>query len=613
MSTVNVNKIAERTGSNPINVRDIASKVLLAAAEGSMSIGHGEGTVKTALDQIDSTLDQFDQNFDQVDIDLAAINTNMGKEKAQRIPTVFDFGAVGNGIVDDTAAIQTAINSTTGALSLGQKNAVFKVSRLNGRSNLDLCGRGELDFSGNGDYANTIADPLFKFFGTAGPARLLTANAVPGSSTLTVTDTSGISVGDIIEVGTPGYNGDFVDTSVAVQSAETRQVLQVISPTQIQLVEPICDEIGYSVANGGQVRLLSTMNNITIQNTVTIRGKGRPASGAGDNGIIIMYGRDVKIHCQFKRVDLAAVRFEGCYNYEASWCRITHDAQGANTGVNYGIVPSGSSSYGRIHHNFLANMRHGIVTSHLSASLGLGVLGAVRELDIYQNYVLNTWHAGIATHNDADRVRIYENVILGCAQGINPRERNIEVCRNTIRRCAQGVVISAHPRNLLIAENTFEDLSGSAVLGTWDGVRDATDIVIRANKATRLNGGITLTLAAPITGNASIYIDENVITKVTGAGGAQAVIRILGASFTKGGICNNKITDATNAAGISVSNGATDLVFLGNIVRGVSGNSYVTQGSMTSVYAKGNFGANWSGNTALTNSSSVLTDNTFYA
>lgn len=534
-----------------------------------------------------------------------------------QVPTVFEFDTehrLGTGdVIYDTATIQAAINGTSGALSLGEFGTSFTVSRLTGRSNLDLQGRGTLDFSSNASYASAVADPLFRFPGTAGAARALTANATPGTKVISV-DTAGIAAGDIIEIGTPGNAADFIDTSTAVSNAETRKVARIISAGQLELSDPIVDEIGYSVANLGQVRLLSTMKNVTIREGVTIKGKGRPASGSGDIGIVFFYGETVKVHCKFLGVDSSAVRFESCYDAEASWCRVKHDPQGANTTVNYGIVPSSSSSWVKIHHNFFENMRHAVVTSHLSAGLGLGIIGVVRELDIYNNYIINTWHAGIATHNDADRVRIYKNMLVGCFQGINPRERNIEVSGNNFHRCGQGVVITSHPRNLLIESNEFENIPGSAILGTWDGARDCTDLTIRGNKATRMGGGISITLPAPVVAHERIFIEDFIATDVTGAGGTQAVIRINGASFTGGTLIGHRIRKVTGASGIAIASGANDVPIAGNVVRDITGSAFSTGGTLVNVFGKGNYypTGTWTGNSALTNSATFLADNTAY-
>ncbi|AND75139.1 hypothetical protein pf16_216 [Pseudomonas phage pf16] len=63
MSTVNVNKIAERTGTNPISVKDIANKVTLAASDGASKIGFGSGTVADELVKIKDTLVTLEANI----------------------------------------------------------------------------------------------------------------------------------------------------------------------------------------------------------------------------------------------------------------------------------------------------------------------------------------------------------------------------------------------------------------------------------------------------------------------------------------------------------------------------------------------------------------------
>lgn len=535
------------------------------------------------------------------------------QDKLRENVSVFDFGAVGDGTTDDTTAIQAAIDGSTGTVNLGD-GYTFKVSQLTGRSHLRLVGDATLDFSGNASYASNFSDPLFKCFGSAGPAVAVTADIALGATTITVADTTGIAAGDIIEIATPGNNGGYVDTSVGVQNGESVMVLSVDSSTQLSLAEPVVDEGGYTVANNAQIRKLNTIDNITIDRGVKIIGKGRPTSGPGDFGLVFWYGRNIKVHCDFTRVDYNAVRFESCYNYEASGCTVLHDAKGTNGTVNYGIVPASSSNHGRVFNNIGHNMRHFMVTSHLSIALGLNTLGVVRNLDVYDNTAVNTWHAGFATHNDVDRIRIRGNTAIGCAYAVNARERNVEIIDNKGIRCQQVVYLSAQPRNILVRGNKGIDYTGALVyFDIASGVRDITDISIEGNEGERGVAGITVSLPTPISAHQRISIGRNKLRNCAGIGGLQAMIRVTGSAVTTLTIKDNEISDCTNTQGIGIANGGTKVMVLGNVVTDVSGNAFSTQGTYSLSYGRGNAGSNWSGSSNLTNGATITTDNTLNA
>lgn len=526
-------------------------------------------------------------------------------------PQDFDPLAGNNDGRDDTAAVQSAINDGR-PVDLGE-GFNYRCTRLIGRSKLVMLGQSTLDFSGNASYANTVADPLIKIWGSAGAVVLCTANVASGATSLSVASTAGILPGDLIEVATPGNTGGFEDTSVVVHNGEIVQVLDVPNSTTLTLSEPILDASGYTTANNAQIRKLNTVDDVVIGAGITIKGKGRPQpTGAGDNGIVIMYGRRCKVHCNFLQVDLAAVRFEGCYDYEASGGSIRMDLQGANGQVNYGVVPSGSSKHGRVFGWTMHNMRHGVVTSHLSSALGLSVWGVVRDLDVYENTVCNTWHAGLSTHNDCEYVVFRNNTLIGCNIGTDTRDRNVKVINNNMIRCGQAMRISSRPMNQELRGNKAWDCPGSLVNTSFNNTRDITNITVADNEAERCIGGVTFILAAPVTAHRGVYIGGNIFRDIAGGGGNTALVRINGAPVVDSQVDGNKAFGCTGTRGVVIDNGGTRLQITGNNMKGVDGNSFLTQGTFVNSYGKGNFGTSWSGSANMTNGATITGDNTLF-
>ena len=109
MSTLNVNSLQTAGGISPVLVADIAKKSELVASSGSANVGHlpaGTGAVATTV-----------------------------QAKLRNLVSVKDFGAVGDGVTDDTTAVQTAItyvinNAAAGAKCLIFPSGVYLVSQI---------------------------------------------------------------------------------------------------------------------------------------------------------------------------------------------------------------------------------------------------------------------------------------------------------------------------------------------------------------------------------------------------------------------------------------------------------------------------------------------------
>lgn len=502
------------------------------------------------------------------------------------------WGALGDNSHDDTAAIQSVINSGAGVLDTGSSNLVYKVSRIVGRSNLEITGNGTFDFSSNTSYASSVLDPLILFQGSAGTAVLLTANAAAEATTLQLTSTTGLAAGEMIEIATPTDTGGFVDSSIAVHNGEMLKVSSVDSPVQITLESPILDKNGYTTAHSAQIRKITPVENVTIGKEIKIVGKGRPQpSGAGDMGIVVFYGKNINIHCSIRDVDSASI-YLNAYDFRVTGTTITHPLKGASAQVNYGIVYFGSSKYGDISGNTLVNMRHGVVSSHLSTVLG-AFYGVSRFINIHENTIRNTWHAGIATHNDAELIDIHNNTIIGCLIGINPRDRRVSVRDNTLIHNDKHISMSAHPSELLISGNigygggyfiisSLVETSGS----------DLSDWTIVNNKGYGTSG-IYIFAGTPLTFHRNLILKDNSLNNTVGLGGNTAAIKVDGV-FKGVQINGNTVNGNTSGAGISIPEGVLDAEINQNSVRNVTAYAYIFSSSIFPTgYASNVSGGTW--------------------
>lgn len=491
--------------------------------------------------------------------------------------SVKDFGAVGNGATDDTAAIQNAITimSASGGGEIFFPKGVYKIlGTLTGATKVSLRGvTGEsiLDFSSRVSYLSTLDDGLFVYRGSAGSGAArtdstttLTANGLIGDTTLTLTDTTGLAIGDLIELSA-GATGPWIDTAVVCTVGQLVEITSVDSPTQITIYPTLQDD--YNVADAASIKKVTPVEDITISG-LTFIGKGRDVAVAGDIGLAIFYGKNISIRdCIFRGVDQRSIHIVSSWNWVIEDCTIEHDPKGANANVNYGVAYSSANTFGTVRRIFGRNMRHGIVSSHLSMALSYDYPGINRWITVEDCKLVNTWLGSIACHNDVEHLTIRGNHSTGCVYGINPRDKNVTIVNNTTVDCGTGIFFSGRPKTIIISGNTLTGGANAITFGSIYTGWTITDIAITNNIISRqTTSGVTFTDGGDGTGpHSGIVVSGNLLSGIAGAGNSAA-IRI--ASKAAGIITNNVIRNCTIPAGIRLDYGEA-MIVSGNQVHGI--------------------------------------------
>ncbi len=194
MSTLNVNSIQTAGGASPVLTADIAKKSELIASSGSSLVGHiasGTGAVATTVE-----------------------------EKLREHVSVLDFGLVGNGVVDNTAASNAAVSALNaagvGALFFPEGDYFFN-SKPNAIS-------GGILLIGSGYYKSRLTRNYTEVSSTAGFIDMTGAsNGGGGITNLLLFAASGTSGGSAIniEAGVAHSNGDMVISDISVTGEGT--------------------------------------------------------------------------------------------------------------------------------------------------------------------------------------------------------------------------------------------------------------------------------------------------------------------------------------------------------------------------------------------------------
>lgn len=266
-------------------------------------------------------------------VDSAFLNSSSIAERIEQIASnPMDNGAVGNGVADDSAAVQDAIDNATGVVDLlGKTYRCDSLLSLN--SNITLR-NGTLDFTNS-------SDPYFvAIMGTRDLKTSLTGAVSAGDATIAVASVDGISTGDLLWIDADEEGGEIVE------------VASVATPN-ISLTSQLVGS--YS---GGNVSLLTAKTGVLIDSVKFI------ASSSGSSSVVYVSNADrVTVrNCQFAGVAGSAVAAEYARNVIVDGCNVS--SGGANSvGLAVGNYAQGVSCQ----MSTFVSLKHGISVFGLSA------------------------------------------------------------------------------------------------------------------------------------------------------------------------------------------------------------------------------------------------------
>jgi parallel beta-helix repeat protein len=444
--------------------------------------------------------------------------------------SVKDFGAVGDGAANDTAAIQAAVTASSGKTILFPAGTYIVTSPITLPSNTRLY----ISSAATIDASAIITDNLSAFVadGALQHSTPLTANATFGSLTLTVAGgaEANFAVGDVVWIKSDAKRGE----SSSPKNAEYR-VVRAVSAGSIELTDAILETAGYLISDNATVEKLVAARRIEIVGKGTIIGSGNAPRTMG---------------CQFtfcSEVLIEGVRFENwsdtcvslrsCYGASIKNCTFWQDRVGVST-TDYGINVREGCFHVVVSGNHFEGCRHGFG----SGGSG-GRHGVSRYITITGNTASGCSSACIDIKSNNDLVCITGNTVSGnrnddsAVDGINVQAPTAVITGNFINNALRVGIFVSHrcntPASYVITGNM---LNGAAN----DGIQ------IDTNQAENNSGSST----GDIVG---LVISGNVLQNVGSSTqeGIQLNIRERG-KCENFAIANNVITMAAVARGIWV-------------------------------------------------------------
>lgn len=240
-------------------------------------------------------------------------------QKLQEIVSFKDFGAVGDGVTDDTSAVLLTLNSGAHVVD-GQGLTYYMTSNIAPTSENLVIQNATFDISSITGGGSAIA-----FTGTQGTGVTLTSNTLTGSNSIAVGSTTGFAADDYAWLtSTTSF-----DAGASVVLGQIVKIKSVDSGTAMTLYEDVLYD--FTTAASASIAKLTPKQNITLRN-INFVGANTGIQTAVDFEKCV----DVIVDsCDFEYVDYASILLDRCVN---STVTNTSMRYARSVGLAYGIA-----------------------------------------------------------------------------------------------------------------------------------------------------------------------------------------------------------------------------------------------------------------------------------
>lgn len=357
------------------------------------------------------------------------------------------YGAVGDGIADDTAALQAALNS-------GNSICLTPGARYKITSPLVYAGNVSLSTMG---FAPAVIEPQTAITGldfrvTATGSTTLNGEVEIGDVVITVTDATDISSGDLVVL-----KSDTAWYWVGTEYKGEVHVVKSKSGNDLTLYEPICDNyaVTETVAVTAYPNRTVNLSGITVEYPSALAavalyvGERQHARISNFNAINCYTGKGIYL--------------EYCYDTQVDKVH-TRMAAGSSASTSYGIQTKGSV-HTKIINSHFCDCRRGVdFSGDIPSRFGLVSACTASQGEFGSGY------AAFGMHETAENILFTGNTINGFTSAFTARGNNIVITGNQWNAPidALAFVNAAYGSGLVIDDNAVLSIHAKRSLLTDD-------------------------------------------------------------------------------------------------------------------------------------------------
>ena len=382
------------------------------------------------------------------------------------------YGATGDGVTDDSASIQTAVNASL--------NVYFPAGNYLVRKKIDLRTGSSLIADGTATLRTDGTSYILSAVGKIGSRRRLRGNVKRGTIRISAASTTGSSY-----KSAGGYflQSDKLPLGHAIHRSGELGVVSSVNRDEIIVSGSVLAE--YLIADKAMAAPVTFVENISIRGLrLTNDTYTNDPTKVTSALIYLEFVKDFRVsECAIQKNNSAGINAFNSLNGVISNNTIGELRDGRPGILGYGVQIGYSSQNITVSGNTFSECRHAVTTGTGTKASRTPNYGVSRGLAIVGNSISNCTSAGLDTHEDSDGVTISSNTVIACRPvGIHVRSYRSSICGNTITACAgKGIRIAKTAQDTVASGNIISGIRRASSDG--DGiVVDSPAVTISGNR-----------------------------------------------------------------------------------------------------------------------------------